>query len=394
LNDITQPFPPLSAARAAELLAQMIAINSINPSLVPGGAGEAEIARYIASQLSAAGLQASVEGPSPDRPNAVGLLRGAGGGRSLMLVGHSDTVGSESMEIPPFEPRVEGHRMYGLGSCDMKAGIASMILAAETLARHGPRLRGDLIIAAVADEEYASVGIEDLVRRWRADAGVITEPSGLNLIVAHKGFAWINVDVAGKAVHGSNFAEGIDAITKAGKVLMDYERYEREVLSKVEPEMVSRPSVHASLISGGRELSSYPGACRVSLERRTVPGETLDDVQREVSSLLAGIAARDPDFEAKADVFFFRNAYAVAKSEPVVACLARAAEAVTGEPASYRAAAGWMDSAVMGAAGIPTVTFGPSGGGGHSPVEWADLGSVTKVAEVLLRLAADFCGVA
>jgi acetylornithine deacetylase len=384
--------PAIDPKRAETLLAEMVAINSVNPSLVPGGAGEAEIARYVAGRLAAAGFEASVEGPAPDRPNAVGLLRGTGGGRSLMLVGHSDTVSSSGMDIPPFEPRLEGDRLYGLGACDMKSGLAAVLAAAEALARHGPRLRGDLIVAAVADEEYASIGVEDLVKRWRADGGVIAEPTGLNLIVAHKGFAWINVDVRGRAVHGSNFAEGVDAITKTAKVLEAYDRHDREILSAVRPELVSRPSVHASLISGGRELSTYPADCRVSFERRTVPGETREDIRREVAGLLDGIARNDPQFAAEADVFFFRDAYQVGREVPVVTCLAGAAEAATGRPAEYGSAAGWMDSAVMGAAGIPTVIFGPSGDGGHSPVEWASMASVVQVAEVFVRVAAAFCG--
>jgi len=210
--------------------------------------------------------------------------------------------------------------------------------------------------------------------------------------VAHKGFAWINVDVKGKAVHGSDFEEGVDAITNAGHLLHAYDRYHREALPKVHAELLTRPSVHASLITGGRELSTYPESCTVSFERRTVPGETRETVQAELDALLARLRREVPGFQASADLFFWRDAYAIATDQPIVKSLAAAASAVLGRPPEFGGASGWMDSAVMGAAGIPTVIFGPWGDGGHAPVEWVSLSSVIAVADVLARLADDFCG--
>lgn len=382
-------------ARVLSLLGDMVAIDSTNPSLVPGGAGEAEIARYMAAIMSRAGLEAAIDdGPAPGRPNAVGVLRGASPakGRSLLLVGHLDTVSTEGMEVPPLTPRVENGRLYGRGACDMKGGLAAMLAAAEAVAAGGRRLAGDLIVAGVSDEEYASVGVEHLVRRWRADGGVIAEPTGLNLLVAHKGFAWLRVDVHGRASHGSDFQGGIDAITNAAKVITSYDDYQRQVLAKVAPKLVSRPSVHASLVKGGRELSTYPDHCRVEFERRTVPGETEEMVARELDAILARLAADDPRFRADGKVFFYRPAYEVSRDEPVVSRLAGAFERVTGAAPGFVAGSGWMDSAVMGAAGIPTVIFGPRGDGAHSAVEWVDLASVVSTAEVLASFILDFCG--
>lgn len=378
-----------------KLLEDMVAIDSTNPSLVPGGAGEAEVARYMAAALESAGLEAAVdEGPAPGRPNAVGVLRGAGGSsaRSLMLVGHLDTVSTEGMDIPPLTPRVEDGRLYGRGSCDMKGGLAAIIAAAESIAASGRRLAGDLVIAGVSDEEYASIGIEHLVRHWRADAGVIAEPTGLDLCIAHKGFAWIRVDVQGRAAHGSDFSGGVDAITHAARVVAAYDEHQRQILTKVTPELVTRPSVHASLIQGGRELSTYPDQCRVEFERRTVPGETEESIKQELSTILARLAAADPEFSASGEVFFYRQAYEVSRSEPVVSGLVQTIERVTGASPEFGASSGWMDSAVMGAAGIPTVIFGPSGSGAHAAVEWVNLDSVIVTAEVLAALVLGFCG--
>jgi acetylornithine deacetylase len=295
------------------------------------------------------------------------------------------------MDIPPLTSRVENGRLYGRGAYDMKGGMAAILAAVEAVAASGYRLAGNLIVAGVSDEEYASVGMEHLVRHWHADGGVIAEPTGLDLVVAHKGFAWLQVDVHGRAAHGSNFEGGIDAITQAAKVISAYDDYHRQVLAKVTPRLVSRPSVHAALVKGGRELSTYADHCRVEFERRTVPGETEEAVARELDAILAKLAANDPAFRAEGKVFFYRPAYEVSPDEPVVSRLARAVERVTGSIPDFGAKSGWMDSAVMGAAGIPTVIFGPEGSGAHAAVEWVDLSSVSCAAEVFASFIVDFC---
>jgi len=396
-NDVTFP---IDGELALRWLTDMVAIDSVNPSLVPGGAGEAVIATYLADVLRSLGMETYVQEAAPGRPNVIGVLRGRQtgrpGARSLMLVSHTDTVSKAGMDIEPLAAKLEGDRVYGRGTVDMKGGIASILAALHALVSSGTQLNGNLIFAGVADEEYASIGVEHLVGPggWRADAGVITEPTGLDLVVAHKGFAWINADVHGRAAHGSRFEDGVDAITNAGRLLVAYDQYQADVLAGVPTGLTTRPSVHASLIEGGRELSTYPEACRVSFERRTIPGETRATVERELAGLLADCARRYPDFRADAEIFFYREAYEISQDETIVRLLAAATERVTGSPAQYGAASGWMDSAVMGAAGIPTVIFGPSGDGAHAAVEWVSLASVIDAAQVLAQLAAGFCGLA
>lgn len=198
-----------------ELLRRLVAIDSINPALVPGGAGESAIARFIASWAREAGLEVEIVEPVAGRPSVVAVARGTGGGKSLILNAHTDTVGVAGM-ADPLTPRVEGKRLYGRGAYDMKAGLAaSMAVAAAAVGRGW---RGALILAAVADEEHASLGTAAVVERWRADAAIVTEPTALDLSVAHKGFSWLAVETQGVAAHGSRPDLGVDAIAKMGCV--------------------------------------------------------------------------------------------------------------------------------------------------------------------------------
>jgi acetylornithine deacetylase len=174
-------------SETTELLRQLVAIDSVNPDLVPGGAGEGNIAHFVAAWLERAGLEVAVEEVAPGRPNVIGLARGSGGGRSLMLNAHMDTVGVAGMQRP-HDPYIEQNRLYGRGAFDMKGGLAAIMAAGATARQR--RLRGDLIVAAVVDEEYASTGTGAPVNRRRAAAAIVTEPTDPDTCIAHKGFAW------------------------------------------------------------------------------------------------------------------------------------------------------------------------------------------------------------
>ena len=162
---------------AIELLKSLVRINSVNPSLVPGAPGEAEITEHIGEFLRGLGLETRVEEVEPGRPNAVGVLKGTGGGHTLMLNGHTDTVGIDYMEIDPLDPAVKDGRMYGRGTIDMKGGLVAILAATKAVVDSGAELRGDLVVAAVCDEEYASIGIERVVEEVRADAAIVGEPT-------------------------------------------------------------------------------------------------------------------------------------------------------------------------------------------------------------------------
>lgn len=375
-------------SETTELVRQLVAINSINPDLVPGSAGEEEIARFVASWLERAGLDVTVQEVVPGRPNVIGVARGTGGGRSLLLNAHLDTVGVEGMQRP-HEPMIEGKRLYGRGAYDMKGGLAA-IMAAGTAARRRT-LRGDVIVAAVIDEEYASLGTSALVNDVRADAAIVTEPTELDVCVAHKGFVWFDVETEGLAAHGSLPDLGVDAIVKMGKVLVEFEALDARLRAAVGHPLVGTGSVHASLIEGGQELSSYPRHCRLQIERRTIPGETRATVEAEVSALLARIASADPLFNASVKTLLARDPFEIAFEAPIVQTVTRHAQAILGRELEATGAMGWMDSALLSAAGIPTVIFGPGGAGAHAVVEWSDLEQVEQATEVLTRVAREFC---
>ena len=373
----------------APLLGDLVAIDSINPDLVPGGAGEAAIARFVAGWLEQAGLAVALDEPVPGRPSVVAIARGTGGGRSLMLNAHMDTVGVAGMERP-HNPVVQDNRLYGRGSFDMKGGLAAIMLAAAAAKKQ--QLRGDVILTAVSDEEYASIGTASIVKRWHADAAIVTEPTGLEICIAHKGFIWLEIETLGTAAHGSRPDLGVDAIVKMGKVLVGLEVLDRSLQSVPSHHLLGSGSLHASLISGGQELSSYPERCVLSVERRTIPGETPQDVEFQVRQVLDQAAASDAAFKASLRTTLLREAFEVSRDEPIVQTVYRHASTILGQEPDIIGATAWMDSAILSAAGIPTVIFGPGGEGAHAVVEWVDLEQVGRCVEVLVASAEEFCG--
>ena len=364
----------MSSSSLTELAAELVRIDSVNPDLVPGGAGEGELARFVGAWLADAGLEGEMEEVAPGRPNVVGRARGSGGGSTLLLNAHMDTVGYDGMEAP-LEPLFEDGRLYGRGAYDMKGSLAAIMVAGAEAAQAG--LSGDVLVAAVVDEEVYSIGAEAAARRYPADAAIVAEPTELRLVVAHKGFVWMEVETRGRAAHGSRPDLGEDAIVAMGRVLTDLGALAQRLLSHPSHPLLGSGSVHASLISGGVELSTYPESCVLGLERRTVPGETVELVERQVREL-AG--------RAEVRTTFVREPFEVAQEEPIVQALLRHAGGpeVAGVPF-------WADSAVFAAAGIPTVVFGPGGEGAHAQVEWVDLAELERCKDVYVAVARELC---
>jgi acetylornithine deacetylase len=370
-----------------DLLSRLVAADSVNPSLVPGGAGEGEIARLIVGWARDAGLEAGVLEETPGRPSVLVRARGRGGGRTLLLCGHIDTVTVEGM-TDPHAPRVDGDRLYGRGAYDMKAGVAAALIACRDAASLG--LAGDVIVAAVADEEHASLGVQEVLSALRADAAIVTEPTELDVVIAHKGFVWAEIEVAGRAAHGSRPHLGVDAIVKSGPVLTALGALDEALGARTNP-LVGRGSVHASLIRGGEELSSYPARCVLGLERRTLPGETAGDVEAELAALLDRCRARDPELDATQRTLLVREPFEVPDDAPIVAVVRDAAAGAIGRPPPISGASYWADAAFIAAAGIPTVMFGPAGAGAHAAEEWVSLESTEAVARTLVEVAARVC---
>ena len=373
---------------AEQLLSDLVAINSINPDLIPGGKGEAEIARFISDWAERAGLEVHLHEPVPGRPSVVAIARGSGGGRSLMLNGHVDTVGVEGM-TEPHQPRVQNGRLYGRGAYDMKAGLAACMLAVKNAKQK--QLRGDVILTAVMDEEYAGRGTMDITSSYHADAAIVAEFTEMNLILAHKGFVWLDVETTGVAAHGSRPDLGVDAIARMGRVLVELDKLDQTLRSLPTHKWLGSGSLHAALINGGRELSSYPDRCVLSIERRTLPGETQQTVKAEVQEIIRRLQYFDPTFKAEVHIALERPPMETPEDSPIVSVVKESAKKVLKHATEIAGVPFWTDAATLWAAGIPSILFGPSGAGAHAIDEWVDLQSVEDCAEIYLETAAEFC---
>ena len=374
---------------AIQLLRDLVGIDSVNPSLVPGGAGEAAIAERIATALRAAGLDVQVTEVATGRPNVVGVLEGRASGCALMLCGHMDTVGVGGMTAP-FDP-VERHgRLYGRGAQDMKSGLAAMIDAAARLAADGGLETGRLVVAAVADEEHASLGADALVRQYAADGAVVTEPTDLRIATGHKGFEWVEVETRGRAAHGSRPDEGSDAILRMGRVLVRLEAINTRLMTESGHPLLGTASLHASTIAGGRELSVYPDRCRLRFERRTLMGEPMDVGLTEVQTSLVELGREDAEFEGSVRQLFARPPYETPDDQAVCRALVRVLRR-QGRDAAPTGMSFWTDAAILGQAGTPAVLFGPAGAGLHGAEEYVEIDSVLVCRDALVELAREFC---
>jgi acetylornithine deacetylase len=375
---------------ATDLLKELVKIDSVNPTLVPGAKGEEEIAEYVASWLKGIGLKAKVDKIEAKRANAIGTLKGAGGGKSLMLNGHIDTVGYDYMTIDPLKPVVKDGRMYGRGTFDMKGGLVASLAALKAVVDSGTQLRGDVIVAAVCDEEYASIGTERVMEKTRVDAAIVGEPSSLQIERCHKGFAWIDIETKGLAAHGSMWQTGVDAIAEMGKVLTCLDSINVKLQNRKHP-LLGPASVHAGTIKGGLELSTYPDRCILQIERRTIPGEDRKDVEKEMIAVLKGIAEKDPKFKASYEITLYRDSMDVPETTDICQTLVACSKDAINLTPAFTGASGWLDTQIIWGKGIPAVAYGPSGEGAHAAIEWVDLDTVMDAAKVQELILRRFC---
>ncbi|PHH84655.1 hypothetical protein CDD83_1591 [Cordyceps sp. RAO-2017] len=388
-KDYAEPAD-VSMDDATGLAQALVRIDSANPSLgLPAGPGESAIARYVAAWLEHRDIETHWLEPAEGRPSVVAVVRGSGGGKSLMLNGHLDTVTTAGYGKNPLSGHVEDGRLYGRGAGDMKGGVAACLVALAGAKAQG--LRGDVIFTGVSDEEATSIGTEAVLQAgWTADGAIVAEPTAEDLVSGHKGFVWFQVDVHGVAAHGSLPGAGVDAITRAGHFLVALDKYSGR-LAREAPSPAAAPSVHASTIQGGEEASSYPALCRLVLERRTMPGETVGSVRREIQGLLDDLSRTVPDFRSDLKVTFSRPAFAADPDHPFVLLVSDTVNGALGRPPSLTRAAFWTDAALLAANGIPAVVWGPRAGGIHGKEEWADVASIERVASILGCFASRFC---
>jgi acetylornithine deacetylase len=378
------PENSVSKSEVLEILQELIRTPSVNPSIAPEeGRGEEAIAKVARQWLEAKGVKSWLEEASPGRPNVVAEI-GAGKAGTVVFCAHLDTVGTMGMTISPFEPRLDGNRMYGRGSYDMKGSAAAVMSAAAALARED--FRGKVSVALVADEEYASIGAQDFVKRHKANGCVLTEPSEGRLILAHKGFVWAEIVAKGRAAHGSRWDLGVSAIAKMAKIVSALEEFDQQQLRSRTHPLVGAASQHCSLIRGGSGLSTYAEECTLQVERRTLPGELPENVIKELETVV-----RSTGEEAEVRRLLDRPPLSCEPNAKIANCVRESAKSVTGRLPETGGVGYWMDAALFAAAGIPTVNYGPAGAGAHEAVEWVDVESVLETAKVLVETARIFC---
>jgi acetylornithine deacetylase len=381
---------PIAPGDARALAAALVRVDSRNPALAPGAPGEAECVALLRDVLDGWGFRTEVHDAAPGRPNLLARIGGATRGRTLILSGHLDVVGIEGMTHAPFAAEERDGRLYGRGATDMKGGIGAMCAAAWCAARDG--IAGEIIVAATADEEYESIGTRAMLERGiRADAAIVGEPTCLDIMPAHRGFVWVEVEVAGRAAHGSRWDIGVDAIRHAGLLLAELDRVDVEELSRREHPLLGRGSLHASVIEGGIGMSTYPDRCTVRLERRTLPGETGADVVAEVERACAAVRARRPTFAATVRLLMTQGPSDVAVDAPLVREM-DAALRECGDEVRVSGMSAWTDAALFNAAGIPSVCFGPGDISlAHAAEEYIPLVEIDRATAVLSAFARRWC---
>lgn len=372
-------------------LADLVRTRSINPAFADGEpSDEREIATRLGAMMRALGMETQEYEPERGRVSVVGRMRGTGGGRSLMLYGHIDTVGVAAMP-EAFSGAVRDGKLYGRGAYDMKGGVTACLATVKALRDAGTTLRGDVLVACVADEEVASIGMANVLEHVRADAAVVTEATELRVCLAHRGFSWVEVETLGVAAHGSRFDLGIDANMRMGRFLARLEQLEQDLRARTPHSLVGPPSLHAAVLHGGTGTSTYADRCRLEIERRTIPGETEEQVLSEIRAITDALASNDPTFRANVRAMLTRGSFEVGRNAPIVNAILAAATNVLGAQPEVIGEPYWMDAALIADVGIDTVVIGPSGAGAHALEEWVDLESVGQLTDILTAAATEFC---
>ena len=374
---------------AVSLARSLIKIDSRNPTLAPDSPGEAECARFLASVLDDWGFSVELLESTSGRPNVVARI-GPAGTPALMLNGHLDVVGVEGMVHQPFSAELRDSRIYGRGSSDMKAGIAAMCAAAATMA--GSDCDRQILVTAVVDEEYESLGMRALISAGiRASAAIITEPTKLAICPAHRGFVWMDVVFRGRAAHGSRYELGIDAITHAGLVLAELEKLERTRDAGTRHPLLGRGSLHASTIRGGVGMSTYPEECTLAIERRTLPGETSQKALEEVTDACAAVRVNHPQLDARVTLTTAQLPSDVPVDAAIVERLRGAMEREN-LPVRIEGLSAWTDAALLNEAGVPTICFGPGDIAlAHAAEEFVQVEEIDVAKRVLTRVVRDWC---
>lgn len=379
---------------STDLLARLVAIDSVNPALSPGAPGERAITDFVAGWLADHGVEVSevpCEGDT-DRPSLLCRVPGTGSGPSLMLYAHTDTVGVADMDRP-FAATVRDGALYGRGAWDMKGSLASLMrIAADIAARP---CAGDVRLMIVADEESDSRGTEAVLRRLaqqgiRPAGCIVTEPSGLRVMTGHRGFATATIVTHGRAGHTARRDQGVDAIAMMARVIVALNDLDSRMSGEAGHPLLGHEAVVVSLVRGGSELFTYPAECRAQLVWRMLPGRSRTALTAEMDRIFTALKARDAHFDARLTWEHWREPLLTDETD-ITRALAAAARAELGAPPEVCGAPWWTDAALIAGAGIPTVIFGPPGGGIHARDEWVDLEGLACFERIILNVTRSFC---
>ena len=373
-----------------DTLTELVKIDSRNPSLSLDAPGELECAKFVYNVLKELGLTVKIHEIAPNRANVVGVIKGRGSGKTLLLNAHLDTVGTDGMDNP-FNPFVKDGMLYGRGSCDMKGSLAAIITVAKTLIDNEIKLDGDLIIAAVADEEYTSIGSLDLVKNYSADAAIVTEFTDLELVRAHRGYIWYDIETLGRAAHGSDREWGIDANMHMGRFLFELDKLEKRLQSQPRHSLVGTPTLHASILKGGTDISTYSAKCNLKVERRTVPGEQEPKITKELQDIADKLSSEDKDFKATVKPFIRRPYFETDKNAEIVRTAEEVLDGYFNKKCEHKGVGLWADSAIFSGAGIETILLGPSGEGAHENRECVNIQSLNDLTKIIVEIVLLYC---
>lgn len=386
------------------ILKELVAIPSVSPmrsDLAGEITGEARLTEFLEQALTRMGLSVWRQPALPGRENVIARLDGdvppEQGGRVLLFDAHQDTVPVDGMTIEPFHPRQRDGRIYGRGACDVKGGMAAMLAAVDRLARERPSPLPTIIVSCTADEENGFSGAERLTEQWlgrrgspvlpRPDAAIVLEPTGLNVVVAHKGMVRWKTHVLGRAAHSSRPQSGENAIYKMARLLTAVERYAAVLGDGASDPYCGVATVSVGTIHGGAGVNTVPDRCTIETDLRPLPGDDLAAARQRLLDYISAIGLagveHEPPYTQGASLSDPHNG-------PLAERLAAAACEVAGSCRRLGMSC-CTNAPFFAAAGIPTVIFGPGSlEQAHTADEWLPVDQLLQATDILDRLCRMF----
>ncbi|SKC84965.1 M20 family metallopeptidase [Maledivibacter halophilus] len=372
------------------------------PSHKDADGREKEVSKYIYNFCIENDLEAELIPVERERSNVIAYLRGDKAGKRLMLNGHTDTVPPYNMTIDPFAAEIKDGAIWGRGAVDMKGPIASMLMTMVALKRSGKRLKGDVIFTGVIGEEERSEGSEYLVKSGlKADGAIVGEPSNYEYAIGHRGLEWLEIIIKGKAAHGGVPHLGVNAIEKAAKLI---ERIKDELYPKLAErynEYMGPSVMNFGVINGGSQPSTVADTCSIKIDRRYVPGETVESVLKEYQDIIDSLKNEDTDFNAKIirmpnNMLTLDHLYLITSpDDPIVKTVRESIKEVIRKEPRITRRRGWTDAALLSNYGnIPTVVFGPGNIlYSHTKDERIKISELVDAVDIYSKIVQKFCGV-